>query len=332
MNLIIWLVLLVTVIVTELRCLYSKPVFRNYDEKFRNIAVTSDYVYIGGNSKIIQLNSSLIQLDQKVVEGIKSIYDVNWLLTTHNNESLIVCNYNSNNINLCLKLKPDLSVVTSSVSLRSNKPSAKYLLTTFEKSHVVIIASSMCLWHQVKYNRCNAISSFVLDSFRQYQSQGSHKYDVEYLQQAKHVTFRAVLEIEKFIYFLFNTEEGYSKLGKMCTGSVTMYTNSFEDTPIICSHDGKNYTLAYDVIHWKDHLFVAFSDGSFNVICKYKIQNMAEKFMKSRQKRLECPYTTENTYFKKQTILDWCFNDTLKLCQSDLYNVSKRRCPLHLIN
>ncbi|XP_071129066.1 plexin-A4-like [Mytilus edulis] len=186
------LVLIVTVLVTELRCFYSKPVYINHDEKFRNIAVTSDFVYIGGNSKIIKLDSSLIQLD--------------------------------------------------------------------------------------------------------------HKY----------------VSME---------EDGHSKLGKMCTGDANSRSNSFEDTPIICSHDGKNYTLAYDAVHWKDYLFVAFSNDSLNVICKYKIQNIAEKFMKSRQKRLECPYTTENTYFEKQTLADWCFNETSKLCQRDLNNMNNHSCP-----
>ncbi|CAG2225814.1 unnamed protein product [Mytilus edulis] len=242
------LVLIVTVLVTELRCFYSKPVYINHDEKFRNIAVTSDFVYIGGNSKIIQLDSSLIQLDQKYVsmEGRKSIYDENWLLTTHNNESLIVCNYNSNYKTLCVKLKLDLSVVTYSLTLyKSNKPSTKYLATTFKQSNVLIIASSKCLSYN-SHDHCLAISRYSLDNFL-YESEKHFGCFVDYLQQAKHVTFRTVVGIEKFVYFLFSTEDGHSKLGKMCTCDARF--NSFEDTPIICSHDGKNYTLAHDAVH-----------------------------------------------------------------------------------
>ncbi|VDI20322.1 Hypothetical predicted protein [Mytilus galloprovincialis] len=298
------LVLIVTVLVTELRCFYSKPVYINHDEKFRNIAVTSDFVYIGGNSKIIKLDSSLIQLNQKYVsmEGGKSIYDENWLLTTDNNASLIVCNYDDSKYNtLCLKLKLDLSVVTSSLSLQSNKPSTKYLATTIKQSNVLIIASSTCLSYNSN-KHCLAISTYSLDSFL-YESTQNRDYLVDYLQQARHVTFRAVLEIEKFVYFLFNTEDGQSKLGKMCTSDDKSKTNSFEDTPIICSQDGKNYTLAHDAVHWKDHLFIAFTDDSLNVICKYKIRNMSNNFMESRQNRLECPYDNAvNAYFREQGI------------------------------
>ncbi|XP_052075061.1 plexin-A4-like [Mytilus californianus] len=130
--------------------------------------------------------------------------------------------------------------------------------------------------------------------------------------------------MEKFIYFLFNTEDGHSKLGKMCIDNYDMKTNTFEDTPILCSHDGKNYTLAQDAVHWKEYLLVGFSDDSLNVICKYKIQNMAEKFMESRQERLECPYDTANTYFIEQRLPGWCFNKTSGLCQNEFLNYS---CP-----
>ncbi|VDI38538.1 plexin A [Mytilus galloprovincialis] len=328
MVLISLVVMIVTVFNFELRCLYSKPVYRNYDENFRNIAVTSDFVYIGGNSKIIKLDSSLIQLDQTYVsmEGRNSIYDENWLLTTDNNASLIVCNYDSKYNTLCLKLKLDLSVVTYSLNLKSKKPSTKYLATTFKQSNVLIIASSKCLSYHSN-DHCLAISSYLLDSFQQYRSQGFREYVVQYLQEAKHVTFRAVLEIEKFIYFLFNTEDGYSKIGKMCKGSFDMKSNSFEDTPMLCSLEGKKYTLAQDAVYWKEYLFVAFSDDFLNVICKYKIRNMAKIFMESRQDRLECPYDkTANIYFGEQRIGDWCFNKTRGLCQSNFYE-RNYSCP-----
>ncbi|XP_052075761.1 plexin-B2-like [Mytilus californianus] len=321
-----------TVIIIELRCIYSKPVYRNNDEKFRNIAVTSDYVYIGGNSKILQLNSSLIQSDQKYVsvDGVTSIYSENWLLATHNNDSLIVCNFNSNNDILCLKFEKDLSVVTYDRSLKSNKPAPKYLTTTAKQTNILIIGSSTCLWHDIKYSKCNAISSYSLDNFLVRFQPGRREYDVEYLQNAKHVTFRAILKIEKFIYFLFNTEERHSKLGKMCTSNTeseftVSNVNSFEDTPIVCSRDGKIYTMAQDAVHWKEYLFVVFSDDSSNVICKYKLRNIAKTFMESRQKRLECPYyNTANTYFVKQALTDWCFNRTTGQCQGNSLNIS---CP-----
>ncbi|CAC5379798.1 PLXNA [Mytilus coruscus] len=328
------LVLIGTVISIQLKCMYSSsvyPVYRNNNEKFRNLAATSDYVYIGGNSMIIQLSSSLIYLDQKYVsiDGLTSVYSENWLLTSDNNESLIVCNFNPLEYDtLCLKLNRDLSVVSSSSSLKSNKPAGKYLTTTFHQTNILIIASSMCLSNVAENQTCNSISSYSLDTFLQrfqpYVDLRNGTYTVEYLQQKKHVTFRAIFEKEKFIYFLFNTEEGHSKLGKMCTGSFDMKTNTFEDTPIICSHNGKNYTLAQDVVHWKEDLFVVFGDDLFSVICKYKIRNVIDTFNESRQERLECPYNTANAYFKKQRLAGSCFNKTEGVCQTDFGNHS---CP-----
>ncbi|CAG2249782.1 unnamed protein product [Mytilus edulis] len=181
----------------------------------------------------------------------------------------------------------------------------------------------MCLWYMTQSSQCYAISSYLVhDRFDPYENgKGRFDYDVEYLQQAKHVTFKAILKTEKFIYFLFNTEDGYSKLGKMCIDSFDTKTNTFEDTPILCSYGGNNYTLAQDAVHWKEYLFVAFSDDLLNVICKYKFRNIAETFMESRQDRLKCPYVTANTYFREQTLKGWCFNKTSGLCQDGFRNI-----------
>ncbi|XP_071129080.1 plexin-A4-like [Mytilus edulis] len=308
------------------------PVYRNHNEEFRNLAATSDYVYIGGNSMIIQLSPSLISLPQKnfSINGLTSKYRENWLLSTPNNESLIVCNFNSTFDTLCLKLNSELSVVSNSSSLIINKPAIKYLTTTNQNTTILIIASSMCLSNAEENKTCNSISSYSLDTFLQrfqpYTDLRNRTYAVEYLHQTKHVTFKAIVKIEKFTFFLFNTVDGRSKLGKMCTGSLNMTTNTFEDTPIMCSHNGKHYTLANDAMHWNGYLFVVFSDESINVICKYKITNVKVIFMKSRQERLKCPYNdnTKNAYFKKQTLAGWCFNQTTRQCQSDLGN---HTCP-----
>ncbi|VDI20321.1 Hypothetical predicted protein [Mytilus galloprovincialis] len=322
------LVLTVHVAVIDIisKCMSASPaypVYRNYNEKFRNLAATSDYVYIGGSSMIIQLKNFSI-------DGLTSKYPENWLLSTPNNESLIVCNFNSKFDTLCVKLNSDLSVVSNSSNLISNKPAIKYLTTTVNNTNILIIASSMCLSNAEENKTCNSISSYSLDTFLQkfqpYTDLGNRTYAVEYLHQTKHVTFKAILKIEKFTFFLFNTEDGRSKLGKMCTDSLNMTTNTFEDTPIMCSHNSKNYTLANDAMHWNGYLFVVFSDESINVICKYKITNVKTIFMKSRQERLKCPYNddTENAYFKKQTLAGWCFNQTTRQCQSDLGN---HTCP-----
>ncbi|CAC5379806.1 unnamed protein product [Mytilus coruscus] len=246
-------------IINEIRCIYSIPVFRNYNEKFRNLALTSDYVYIGSNNKIILLNSSLIQLDRKYVSirGVKSNSENSiWLLTTHNNDSLIVCSYQSTDRAQCLKYKilPDLSVFTCDayrfLDLRPYTPATKYLTTTVKEISILIVASSKCLYDVGDYN-CFAITSYYLENFDRFQLGHNHRYAVTYKEETKHVTFKAILEINNFIYILFNAEEGFSKLGKMCTGSTNSRTNSFEDTPIVCSHNGRIFTMAQDAVHWK---------------------------------------------------------------------------------
>lgn len=325
------LVLLGAVIVIQSKCMNASSVYqvyKNYNEKFRNLAATSDYVYIGGNSMIIQLSPSLIYLDKKYVsiDGSTSKYPENWLVSTQTNESLIVCNFSPKFDTLCVKLNRDLSVVSNSSSLISSKSSTKYLTTTFQETNILIIASSTCLSTVAENQACNSISSFSVDTFLQrFQPyKGNRTYAVEYLRKTKHVTFKAILQIEKFTYFVFNTDSGHSKLGKMCTGTFDMRTNGFEDTPIVCSQYGKNYTLAQDAVYWHGFLFVVFSDDLINVICKYNITNVKYIFTKSRQERLKCPYNsgTANEYFKKQKLTGWCFNQTTRQCQSDQGNVS----------
>lgn len=321
------LALIGTVIIMNLRCIYSISVYRNYNEKFRKLALTSDYVYIGSYSKIFQLNSSLRQLDLKHVSfgGVNPNSENSiWLLTTHNNESLIVCSYQSNahGRTQCLKYKilPDFSVLTyeAYTSLRINTPMTKYIITTVNEQHILIIASSKCI-NEMTNIGCDAVSSYKLYDFDRFDPYHIHLgYAVTYKEETKHVIFKAILEIDNFIYFLYNTEEGLSKLGKKCKrGSRYSRSNLFEDTPIVCSHNNNIYTLAQDVVHWKGYLYIVFNDDSSNVICRYTIRNMAEKFMLSRQERLKCPYaSTSNVYFRKQALIqDLCFNKTTMQCQ-----------------
>ncbi|CAG2200424.1 PLXNA [Mytilus edulis] len=215
------LVLLGAVIVIQSKCMNASSVYqvyKNYNEKFRNLAATSDYVYIGGNSMIIQLSPSLIYVDKKYVsiDGSTSKYPENWLVSTQTKESLIVCNFSPKFDTLCVKLNRDLSVVSNSSSLISNKSSTKYLTTTFQETNILIIASSTCLSTVAENKACNSISSFSVDTFLQrFQPyKGDRTYAVEYLRKTKHVTFKAILQIEKFTYFVFNTDSGHSKLGE----------------------------------------------------------------------------------------------------------------------
>ncbi|CAG2225820.1 unnamed protein product [Mytilus edulis] len=191
------------------------PVYRNYNEKFRNLAATSDYVYIGGNSMISQLSPSLLYLDQKYVssDGLTSKYPENLLLASQNNESLIACNFNQKYNALCVKLNSNLSVISDSSNLISNKQATKYLTTTILNTNILIIASSMCLSNTAENQTCNSISFYSLDSFLQrfqpYEDTGNSTYAVEYLQRTNHVTFKAILKIEKFTFVIFNTEDGH---------------------------------------------------------------------------------------------------------------------------
>jgi len=49
-------------------------IYSNYTEEFINLAVISDYVYIGGKNSLIQLNSSL------GIVNVKPMTGSNWLL------------------------------------------------------------------------------------------------------------------------------------------------------------------------------------------------------------------------------------------------------------
>jgi hypothetical protein len=71
-----------------------------YTEDFINLAVISDYVYIGGKHSLIQLNSSL------GIVNIKPTNGRNWLLTPYkagNEETFYLYRYSLSK-NICYQL------------------------------------------------------------------------------------------------------------------------------------------------------------------------------------------------------------------------------------
>ncbi|CAG2217982.1 unnamed protein product [Mytilus edulis] len=176
-----------------------------------------------------------------------------------------------------------------------------------------MMASSSCL----NFNsdeKCLAFSGYAFKDgalTKLTTPSGRMPYEVEYVQNP--VSFKASFKSNEFVYFLYNIEGGKSKLGKICTNNAKSKTNSYEDTPIICSYNGQNYTVAQDVVHWKaddekSWIFVAFSDISSSVICRYELADIKVIFHESRKQRLKCPNVEQNIYFKNQRLGDWCFN------------------------
>lgn len=306
----------------------------NNKKKFINLAVFKDYVYIGAETSLILLDSSLKFIDDFKFEneGKINLYR-NWLLTVYNNETLIVCNYKSDILKADAYNTKCFNYTVGQISgedigqvinFNIKQPSARYLIAQVKDQDLLMIASSSCL----NFNRgdkCFAFSGLVLkngilDMFNPVSRK--LKYEVSYNKEtAKYVDFKASFQSDKFVYLLYKTE-GQSKLGKICTSNPNFNTNSYEDTPIICSYNGINYTVAEDVVHWKEYdkkswIFVAFSGVSTSVICRYELSDVITIFHKSRKQRVKCPYVqNHNIYFEKQTIKDWCFNETIGQCES----------------
>ncbi|VDI11250.1 Hypothetical predicted protein, partial [Mytilus galloprovincialis] len=243
---------------------------------------------------------------------------------------LLVCNYRSGKDTECFNYRADLNISNDlTKELKIGEPSAKYGTAKVNGKDILMIASSKCLtYNTVDQNQnCKAISSYTIN-FKEFSPplKGNNGYNVFY-KAKKQVNFKALLKIDKFVYFLFNTEEEHSKFGKICTGDHVIGSNSYEDTPIICSHDGLNYTVAQDAVHWNENekhswIFVAFSGVSSSVICRYNLTDVKAKFKESRQQRIKCPNINlmDSLYFKEQYHGSFCFNKELGLCQSPSQN------------
>ncbi|XP_052060745.1 plexin-A2-like isoform X3 [Mytilus californianus] len=326
------------IIVVQLASEYSCDKYTS-DEKFRNLAVASDYVYIGGEKNIIQLNSTLDVYEKREITD----FPVNWLLDVHNNKTLIACNYrynkNSDNNLICLHFAvgPNMINTTYEIGLNTESLSAKYISTKYLEENseieVLFIASSSC-FSLLNSPKCRAISGWSFPgprkSFTEYpkNSNDGREYSVLYLKDSKHVSFKTVLQKDTFIYFLFKFNETHSKLGKQCTSRNTISKmNSYEDTPIICTYNTKVFTEAQDAVFWKDYLFVAFADDVSSVICRYKVTDIKTIFKESRQERIKCPSSNLiNTYFANQKFGDWCYNKSTGQCDRVSINPTNNPC------
>ncbi|CAC5392974.1 PLXND [Mytilus coruscus] len=323
------------IIVVHLASEYSCDKYTS-DEKFRNLAVASNYVYIGGEKNIIHLNSTLDVIETRTITN----YPVNWLLTVHNNKNLIACNYKKDNSKyglICLNFDvgPKMISRTSRIGLNTKSSSAKYITATFSEEKVLIIATSSCL-RRLNEDKCRAISgSLFMDqfSFEYPKANDAMMYSVLYVNDrhdSELISFKSVLQKDNFIYFLFNFNETRSKLGKQCTSRKNQSKmNSYEDTPIICTYNTKVFTEAQDAVFWKDYLFVAFADDVSSVICRYIVTDIKIKFQESRQERLKCPYSDLiNTYFKNQQFetANWCYNKSTGECNRVNINPANNTC------
>ncbi|CAC5414012.1 unnamed protein product [Mytilus coruscus] len=320
----LWIIILT--LTSEFSCSGEKS-YRNKNEKFINLAVSTDYVYIGGETSLIHLNSSLkpIKTIKQLDLQDQTIQYKNWLLTVYNNEILIECSYKFKDekfdeLSRCRNYKLDLNYFDNeSKELKIKQPSAmRYVTSTMENADILMIASSSCLIHTSNEN-CNAISSY---KFEETLGELSSFVYVTYRDEAKHVNFKTLFEIDKYIYVLFNNfnpQERHSKLGKICTSFTDAKYCPYEDTKIQCIHNTKVYTDAQDAVSWKGYIYIAFNDDSSSVICRYNLVDIKAKLKKSRQTRLECPYAAENNYFKEDVLQysgkNYCFNKSTQLCQ-----------------
>ena len=293
-----------------------KKIYTNYTEEFINLAVISDYVYIGGKNSLIQLNSSL------GIVNIKPMKGRNWLITPYKTREeetiLIACDYKGEYQTVCNGYRSNLSIVIgyTTTDIRIKKPHARYTTTTIGSDSILTIASSDCLL--AHFRDCLAISNY---RERIKNVNGIGTYNVKYLSENENnikfgFDFRTVVGNRNYTYFLFVFNHTVSKLGKICkdTNTFNQNLNAYEDVPIVCSHKGVDFTTAQDLIFWNDDLLVVFTDGTASVICKFT--KLADNFEISRIERLKCAYRPlENKYFHNPS-LRVCYNETKKKCKS----------------
>jgi hypothetical protein len=312
------LVLNLKIVVLYISNFYEcKKIYSNYKEEFINLAVISDYVYIGGKNNLIQLNSSL------GIVSIKSIEGSNWLLTpykTRDEETILIsCDYEGGDATKCIGYRSNLSIVDGHTTgdIKIKNPQARYTTTSIGPENILTIASSDCLKHPKLSAQCYAISNYK-EEIESFSDKGT--YTVEYLDAKKNnrfiFDFRTVVGHDKYTYFLFVFNNTVSKLGKICKDANTFNSghNAYEDVPIVCSHNGVNFTTAQDLMFWNDDLLVVFTDDTASVICKFT--NLYDNFKISRIERLKCPIMQmANKYFYKPSF-NVCYNEAIGKCQS----------------
>ena len=294
-----------------------KKIYSNYTQEFINLAVISDYVYIGGNNSLIQLNSSLDIVKIIPMEGS------NWLLTPYkikNKETiLIACDYKGGDQTECIGYKSNLSIVKKYIEkdIRIKKPQARYTTTTIGSDNVLTIATSECLKPPMNLNKCFAISNYK-EEIRYLET-----YAVRYRNTTQKnkfsFDFRTVVGNGNYTYFLFVLNHTVSKLGKICkdTNTVNQLLNAYEDVPIFCPHNGVNFTTAQDLMFWNNDLLVVFTDGTASVICRFT--NVFGNFEISRKERLKCrDIQPKNKYFDNPS-LEVCYNEIKKKCKSPTF-------------
>ena len=293
-----------------------KRTYSNYTEEFINLAVISDYVYIGGKNSLLQLNSSLDIVNIKPTKGS------NWLLTPYKTEIketiLIACDHKEGYTTECNGYRSNFSKVDryQRSHIEIKKPHVRYTTTTIGSDSILTIASSDCLRHFNRPDVCFAISNYKHEI--DYYEKGA--YTVKYWNTTQKTKFsfdfRTVVGNGHYTYFLFVLNHTASKLGKICTDSNTINAarNAYEDIPIFCSHNGVNFTTAQDLMFWNDDLLVVFTDGSVSVVCRFT--NLYDNFEISRIERLKCRGRQPNKYFF--TDMKWCYDEPMKNCTSSI--------------
>jgi len=293
-----------------------KKIYSNYTEEFINLAVISNYAYIGGKNSLIQLNSSLDIVNIKPKEGS------NWLLTPYKTRNegtiLIACDYKREYYSYCIGHRSNLSIVDGykARDIEIKKPHARYTTTTIGSDNILTIASSDCLRYSPASEECVAISNYRDKIIAvNYGGRDVVKYLNGYDENKLSFDFKTVVGKGMYTYFLFVLNHTISKLGKTCNNIIPPPRfNAYEDVPIFCLHNGVNFTTAQDLIFWNDDLLVVFTDGTASVICKFT--KLFDNFEISRIERLKCrDRQPENTYFYNPSY-SLCYNETIKKCQA----------------
>ena len=316
MNLKIVVLKLIIFVLYMSNCYEFKKIYSNYTEEFINLAVISDYVYIGGRNSLMQLNSSLGIVNIKPTKGS------NWLLipykTRYEETILISCDYIGEDKTECIGSRSNFSIVDgySRSHIIIKKPHVRYTTTTIGSDNILTIASSDCIKINADSSDCIAISNYK-DQIVKFENH--EKHTVKYLTVSGekpqiNLDFRTVVENGKYIYYLFILNHTISKLGKTCNDIIPPPRfNAYEDVPIVCSHNGIKFTTAQDLIFWNDDLLVVFTDDTASVICR--LTKLYDNFKISRIERLKCrDIHPNNTYFYNPSG-NWCYNEAINQCQ-----------------
>ncbi|CAG2203338.1 PLXNB [Mytilus edulis] len=280
----------------------------------RHMVISNKAIYVGGVGGIASYH-----IDNMTEKSLDINNSNVWLLLyDEDDEEIIQCNQNYDNVSHCSKLSASLQKIGNdttnmSVDIRYLPTYSMIYVKEVNTSIVVIGVNSA----KVLY-RLYGILSFNLADFTLFNTEPNRKgpMNIERADEENiRLSFKSSFYRAPHVYFFFQVYEFNqfvtSRIGKLCLNYDTSYNSShgyhhsYEDMNITCSYNGINLTkIEYVVDEGKFAIFLFLHNNS-SVICVRSWVNIEKDYNESRKLQLVCGTSAnkDGEYFKPDTEL-----------------------------